>query len=124
MVDLKKLRLRMLRPLPKTLRGAVCDWCDKAQSSWCAETPLSEEDRVYVCSLCVLYRAEWAHKRNDIVASMAVDVEKARNEEFERDDSARLTRALEADHVLGVLVLMDRLGSFYKVADSLKGSDK
>lgn len=114
----------MLRPLPKSMRGACCNWCNRNQSSWSAENPLGEEAIVYICSLCVLYRSEWGQKQHGAVTSGVIEIEKARGQTFDRNKEGKLEQSGQADHVLGVLVLMDRVGSFYKVADDLRGAKK
>ena len=119
-MDLTRLEPRMLRPLNPSLRGIACSMCDKAGASWWADVPLSEDGRVCICSLCVVYETEWAKKEHAHIDKMLVEVEKARGEEFERGADRRLSRASQMDHVLGVVVLMERVRGVKGLTDSLR----
>jgi hypothetical protein len=109
-VNLTRITPELLRPLPVTMRGAACEWCSKAQSSWCVETALGDEDQVFVCSCCVVSKTEWSAENDDVLASATQEIGESRAQKLD------LGRSDHADHVLGLVVLMSRLGSLRALA--------
>jgi hypothetical protein len=98
------------RPLPQALRGTSCFSCNQLRSSWWVEAfePVNQENKVYVCSLCLLYKTEWGRGARSTIEEVVRRVERSRNVEFETDDSNRLVRPRDADDILGVIVLSHR----------------
>lgn len=92
--------LSQLCPLPEPLRGCACVRCDKAQAVW-----RLNKDETSICSLCVLYDPDvWS----DGVAETITAVEISRGKMFLRDRNALLTECSDANHVVGVLVMVAR----------------
>jgi hypothetical protein len=96
--------LTIVRPAPPALRGQACSQCKKLQASW--DLPLKGKDSVPICSLCVLYDPTvWCDSTKTTIA----EIEAAKGKMFERDLSAQLTSAKDADDVIGVLALSARV---------------
>lgn len=107
--------LRRLRPLPHAMRGNACAWCDRRQSVW---ELVSRKGPETVCSLCLLYHEEvWTKEIEQIITQ----VEVARGCMFDRDARARLTRCEDADRVMGVVVLTDRVTGVRERSSKLLG---
>ncbi len=101
------------RPLPQALRGTGCCSCNQLRSSWWVDMfdPVSKENKVYVCALCLLYKTEWGRKARATIEEVVRRVERSRSAEFETDESNQLVRARDADDILGVIVLSHRAAS-------------
>ena len=99
-----------MRPLPTALRGTACHSCDHPQASWWLEVfdPVEQDNKVYACSLCLLYETEWGRLDRSKIEEVIRRVEVARNAEFESDDSNRLISSKDGDDILGVIVLSHR----------------
>lgn len=102
------LRPKLLRPLPASLRGIACARCDKPQSSWWADLQNEDEDKTYVCSICMIYDTKWGREHREDVEEVVMTIQKARDCLFDKNDSNQLLNARDADDVLGVVVLADR----------------
>ena len=116
---LSRIHPNMIKPLTGDLRGTACEACSKVQSSWCAEIPHEEENQIFVCSLCMLYDTEWGKKAHERIEVVILENEK-RGRTFQKDDSRHLTSAMEADNVLGSIVLALRLEGAQRTADRIK----
>lgn len=105
--------LRALCPLPEPVRGHACARCDKPQAVW-----RLSKDETAVCSLCVLYDPSVWSKHAE---STITGVEVARGRMFERDPSSRIVACADADGIVGVLVLTDRVSNLSLKAQGLRG---
>lgn len=108
-MNLNRLHPKMLKPVADLLRGSVCDSCNKGQSSWIAEIPRGDEDRIYVCAICVLYETDWGKKAHERVEVTKGAIEKSRGRSFELDSKRRLALARDADDVLGAIAMALRI---------------
>lgn len=96
--------LRQLRPLPKAMQGVACSRCDRPQACWEHSPPGAEA--CFVCALCVLYDPKvW----NENMATLLTQVEAGAGRMFDRHPSALLVNCADADRVVGVAVLTDRV---------------
>jgi hypothetical protein len=111
--------LKRLRPLPRSMQGVACALCDRMQSCWQLTVPFKDEQTV--CSLCVLYHPQvWTKE----IQQAITNVETGAGHMFERDVNARLTRCSDADRVLGVVVLTDRILGVRERSAKLHGGSK
>jgi hypothetical protein len=76
--------------------------------------PDEHDNKVYACSLCLLYDTEWAKKDRSQIEEVVKRVETARDREFESDDSNRLINAKDGDDILGVIVLSHRASALHR----------
>ena len=113
---------RVLKPLPVPLRGIACCMCERLQSSWQTEWPTDDDNKVYLCSLCILYATDWGVSVRAEVEFVVMTIQKTR-EPFEKDASNRLIRSKDADDVLGVVVLSSRVAGVHRVVDSWKAKE-
>jgi hypothetical protein len=102
------------------LRGSVCDSCNKGQASWIAEIPREDEDRIYICSLCVLYKTDWGGKAHERVEVTKGAIERSRGSAFELDAHKRLAHARDADDVLGAIAMALRIESVQSTMKAIK----
>ena len=107
--------LKCLRPLMNPLRGMACFSCSKPRSRWVFDG-LSDEN-IYMCSLCVLYKSEWARANARTVDAV---VSKMLESKEMMVEGGELVLVDDADSVLGVLVLSDRVSSVHKMVDTWK----
>lgn len=119
-MNLNRLHPKLLKPAAEILRGSVCDSCNKGQSSWIAEIPRGDEDRIFVCSLCVLYKTEWGKKAHERVEVTKGAIERARDVEFALDSERRLANARDGDDVLGAITMALRLESVQHAMGAVK----
>jgi len=70
--------------------------------------PEDGEDRIYVCSLCLMYGTRWGRTLRPSIEEAVRSVESSRDVEFDKDEGGRLIVAKDGDDVLGVIVLSDR----------------
>lgn len=119
---------RTIRPLPKSLWGATCAWCDKRQSRW--ELLLGrDQDAKIVCSVCMLYDSAWSSDKQQEIEQLIVDIESGGASKFLRDPLGRLVPS-RADQVMAAIAMtsrMFRLGDYKqrmkaKVMDEGSGS--
>lgn len=110
-MNLNRINPNMLKPASEILRGSICDSCNKGQASWIAEIPRGDEDRIYVCSLCVLYKTDWGKKAHERVEVTIGAIERARGKDFVLGPDKRLASPRDADDVLGSITLALRLES-------------
>jgi len=68
----------------------------------------------------MLYNTDWGTAERASIEEVVLEIEKARDRKFEKDDSNRLTVVRDADDTLGVIVLADRMTSVRKMAESWK----
>ncbi len=96
--------LRVIRPLPKALRGQACTQCNKLQASW--DLPIKYKEPVLICSLCVLYDPSiW----DEFTRTTITKIETARGHMFDRGPDSRLLNVKDADDVVGMLALTARV---------------
>lgn len=97
--------LRFVNPLPQKLWGSHCSLCDKQQSRWAimAGTPTP----IFICGLCILHKSEWGKSNSPVVESTIERIQSTTDRKFEMADG-KLTRCVEADDVLGVIILVER----------------
>ena len=107
-MDLSDLKPAFLLPLPTSLRGSACSYCDKTQSSFWLAVKGEEEARFFVCSLCVVNESEWANEKRDYVLDTLRRIEQSRKEIFTMKDG-KLTDWKQADHLVGLLVLIAKI---------------
>ena len=110
---------KLLKPLPIPLRGIACCMCERTQSSWQTDWVTEDDDKVYLCSLCVLYETDWGRLERASIEAVIMRMQKARNTTFEKDPSNRLTLSRDADDVLGVVVLASRVAKAQNLATSM-----
>jgi len=114
------LKPKLIRPVPAPLRGVACARCDKNQSSWWADLEHEGEDKAYVCSLCMMYNTAWGRTARASVEEVVREIEKSRDREFDKDPSNQLLKVRDADDVMGVVVLADRVTGVRRTAESWK----
>lgn len=107
-MDLKDLKPAFLLPLPTSLRGSACSYCDKTQASFWLAVVDGEEPRSFVCSLCVANESDWANEKRDYVLDTMRRMETSRKELFSMKDG-KLTDWKQADHLVGLLVLIAKI---------------
>jgi len=108
-MNLNRLNPKMLKPVAEILRGSICDSCNRGQASWIAEIPRGDEDRIYVCSLCVLYKTDWGKKAHARVEVTVGAIQRARGKDFVMGPDKRLANPRDADDVLGSITLAMRM---------------
>ena len=119
-MNLNRLHPKMLKPAATIMRGSVCDSCNKGQASWIAEIPRGDEDRIFVCSLCVLYKTEWGKKAHERVEVTKGSIEHSRGVEFALDADRRMASAKDGDDVLGSITLALRIESVQRTVGAVK----
>jgi hypothetical protein len=96
-----------LRPLPKPMWGTACSTCDKPHSRWSVQ--VAGGDPVPSCSVCFLYDSFWGKPLRKSLDLMVTGVEVELGNVFARGEDGRVTRAEDADRVLGAIVMTSRL---------------
>lgn len=99
-----------LRPLPEGMRGVACGFCDKAQAVWERTSYVGQQEPgLFMCSLCWLYASPWAEDRAEDIGAYVSEIEKHQGKLYKKTEDAKLADCLEADGILGALVLSSRL---------------
>jgi hypothetical protein len=121
------LQPKLLKPLPLPLQGVACAKCDKQQACWWADlrNANSDEDKTYVCALCVLYDTRWARESREDIEEVVMEVQRSRRRrvpdfEFQTDESKRLVTVKDANDVLGVITLASRTVEVHRIAEQWK----
>jgi hypothetical protein len=115
----RDVKPRMLKPLPTHLRGIACCMCERMQSSWQTDWVTEDDNKVYLCSICIIYHTDWGRTERANIESVVVNIQKARGTEFDKDLSKRMMLARDADDVLGVVVLATRVAKAQNLAASM-----
>jgi hypothetical protein len=105
----------VIRPLPQSLWGIYCDWCDKRQSKWelfLPEAPSNARKGVAICSVCWLYESEWGKKLSEDIALFIAAVEKEISRPFQRREDGALAECRDADRVLGAIAVTSRIFAY------------
>jgi len=118
-MNLSRVHPDILRPLRAPMRGVACDCCNRTQSSWWADKPFEDEDKLYMCSLCVLYTTEWGEKAHERVEVTIGAMEK-QGRSFDRAEDQKLTNANQADNVLGAIILALRMEKIERTSNMWK----
>lgn len=115
---------RVLKTLPETLQGIACCICERAQSRWFIDWDTEDDDKAYLCALCILYSTEWGKSVRAPIEEVIMAVQKERNALFEKDGSNRLILSKDADDVLGVIVLAGRVAGVQRITGAAVESMK
>lgn len=118
---------RTLRPLPQSLWGHSCAWCDKAQSVW--ELFEAEKERARrkgkpLCSLCWLYESTWGREYRESLNELIRAVEAATDDTFQKTGDGRLWACRDADRLLGSIAVTSRIAAQRTRLQEIGASDE
>lgn len=123
---------KTLRPLPQSLWGLSCAWCDKTQARWELSQPDILRKAEPICSLCWLYDSDWGRQHRHDIDLMIQDIEIECGSRFARleagttpDQAARLCRCQDGDRVLAAIAVTSRVFAYRGLMRGLtaEGSD-
>lgn len=110
---------RKLNLLPVTLRGTACNMCERTQSSWWTPYAGEDDDKLYLCALCVMYETEWGRRERPNIEGAVMDFQKGKDRVLEKDESNRLVHIADADAVLAVIVLSTKVAKAQSFSQDL-----
>lgn len=106
----------LMRPLPQSLWGISCEWCDKRQARWelfLPDMPPDARKGLPVCSLCWLYESYWGEERRTDIDLLVEAVETEISQLFEKRSTGELLHCRDADRILGAVGVTSRIFAYH-----------
>jgi hypothetical protein len=98
--------------------------CERSQACWQTEWDTADDDKAYLCSLCIMYETDWGRNLRAGIEAVVIQFQTNRTDRgiapFETDASNRLVVCKNADDVLGTIVLSGRVAGIHNNIEGMK----
>jgi len=117
----------LLRPLPQSLWGLACEWCDKRQSRWelfLPEAPPDARKGLAICSLCWLYESKWGQEKRADLDLFIGAVENEISQPFSKRPTGELLECRDADRILAAIGVTSRIATYRGALQKMRQGDE